>query len=171
MSQKTKTGLFFKCHGNPPKWLTPARVGSHSSTRSDSSWRMRINGRWVNHCQWDGIAWCVEHLSFKCETLHLVLSEDSLVCHKARVWFSNLNTTPKIYIECYNLLTSPDSYVYVFHFQELSAGQRKNFKIYSLRSGGTYDVQVRCKPDHGFWSEWSPSTRVKVSECKSFTHK
>ncbi|XP_043952407.1 prolactin receptor a [Gambusia affinis] len=49
-------------------------------------------------------------------------------------------------------------------WEELSAGQRKNFKIYSLRSGGTYDVQVRCKPDHGFWSEWSPSTRVKVSE-------
>lgn len=99
------------------------------------------------------------------------MSENSLICHKARVWCSNPNTTPKIYIDGYNLLTSPDAYVLVFHFQELSAGQRKIFKIYSLRSGGAYDVQVRCKPDHGFWSEWSPTTRVKVPECKSFTHK
>ncbi|XP_008422714.1 prolactin receptor a [Poecilia reticulata] len=49
-------------------------------------------------------------------------------------------------------------------WEELSAGQRKTLQIYSLRSGGTYDVQVRCKPDHGFWSEWSPSSRVKVPE-------
>ncbi|KAK5603019.1 hypothetical protein CRENBAI_014515 [Crenichthys baileyi] len=44
------------------------------------------------------------------------------------------------------------------------AGQQKIFNIFSPRSGGTYQVQVRCKPDHGFWSEWSPSTYVKVPE-------
>ncbi|XP_029025660.1 prolactin receptor a [Betta splendens] len=42
------------------------------------------------------------------------------------------------------------------------AGQQRVFNIFSLLSGGTYIVQVRCKPDHGFWSEWSSSTYVKV---------
>lgn len=49
------------------------------------------------------------------------------------------------------------------------AGQQKMFNIFSLRSGGTYLVQVRCKPDHGFWSEWSSLSRVQVPECKLFT--
>lgn len=44
------------------------------------------------------------------------------------------------------------------------AGQQKMFNIYSLRSGGTYIVQVRCKPDHGFWSEWSSTTYIKVPD-------
>ncbi|KAM4719761.1 prolactin receptor a isoform 2-T2 [Anableps anableps] len=47
-------------------------------------------------------------------------------------------------------------------WEEHFAGQQKVFNIFSLRSSGTYYVQVRCKPDHGFWSEWSPSTNVKV---------
>uniref|UniRef100_A0A671W0B7 Prolactin receptor n=1 Tax=Sparus aurata TaxID=8175 RepID=A0A671W0B7_SPAAU len=44
------------------------------------------------------------------------------------------------------------------------AGQQKMFNIFSLRSGGKYLVQVRCKPDHGYWSEWSPSSYVKVPD-------
>ncbi|XP_072227880.1 prolactin receptor a [Leuresthes tenuis] len=44
------------------------------------------------------------------------------------------------------------------------AGQQKVFNIFSLRSGGTYLVQVRCKPDHGFWSEWSSTSYVKVPD-------
>ncbi|XP_028273289.1 prolactin receptor a [Parambassis ranga] len=44
------------------------------------------------------------------------------------------------------------------------AGQQKTFNIYSLRSGGTYLVQVNCKPDHGFWSDWSSTSYVKVPE-------
>lgn len=40
------------------------------------------------------------------------------------------------------------------------------FNLFSLQSGGTYIVQVRCKPDHGFWSEWSSSSYSKVPECK-----
>ncbi|XP_076027911.1 prolactin receptor a [Genypterus blacodes] len=47
---------------------------------------------------------------------------------------------------------------------EHRAGQQKMFNIFSLRSGGTYLVQVRCKPDHGFWSEWSPTTPIKVPD-------
>ncbi|XP_074546605.1 prolactin receptor a [Halichoeres trimaculatus] len=44
------------------------------------------------------------------------------------------------------------------------AGQQKMFNIFSLRSGGTYLVQVRCKPDHGFWSEWSTTSYVRVPD-------
>ncbi|XP_026153969.1 prolactin receptor a [Mastacembelus armatus] len=44
------------------------------------------------------------------------------------------------------------------------AGQQKMFNIFSLRSGGTYLVQVRCKPDHGFWSEWSSTSYTKVPD-------
>ncbi|XP_040013391.1 prolactin receptor a [Xiphias gladius] len=44
------------------------------------------------------------------------------------------------------------------------AGQQKMFNIFSLRSDGTYHVQVRCKPDHGFWSEWSSTSHIKVPD-------
>ncbi|XP_041826667.1 prolactin receptor a [Melanotaenia boesemani] len=44
------------------------------------------------------------------------------------------------------------------------AGQQKVFNIFSLRSGGTYLVQVRCKPDHGFWSEWSSTSYTEVPD-------
>uniref|UniRef100_A0A3Q1FP46 Prolactin receptor n=1 Tax=Acanthochromis polyacanthus TaxID=80966 RepID=A0A3Q1FP46_9TELE len=44
------------------------------------------------------------------------------------------------------------------------AGQQKMFNIFSLRSGGRYLVQVRCKPDHGFWSEWSSASHIKVPD-------
>ncbi|XP_044029543.1 prolactin receptor a [Siniperca chuatsi] len=44
------------------------------------------------------------------------------------------------------------------------AGQQKMFNIFSLRSGGRYLFQVRCKPDHGFWSEWSSTSYIKVPD-------
>ncbi|XP_068430264.1 prolactin receptor a [Clinocottus analis] len=44
------------------------------------------------------------------------------------------------------------------------AGQQKMFNIFSLRSGGKYMVEVRCKPDHGFWSEWSSTSYIKVPD-------
>lgn len=51
------------------------------------------------------------------------------------------------------------------------AGQQKLFNIFSLRSGGLYLVQVRCKPDHGFWSDWSSPSQIRFPECKtSHTH-
>ncbi|TNN28639.1 prolactin receptor [Liparis tanakae] len=49
------------------------------------------------------------------------------------------------------------------------AGQQKMFNIFSLRSGGKYVVEVRCKPDHGFWSEWSSTSYIKVPDCKTST--
>uniref|UniRef100_A0A3Q2QBC3 Prolactin receptor n=1 Tax=Fundulus heteroclitus TaxID=8078 RepID=A0A3Q2QBC3_FUNHE len=50
------------------------------------------------------------------------------------------------------------------NWEEHLAGQQRIFNIFSLRSGGKYHIQVRCKPDHGFWSEWSPSVDVTVPE-------
>lgn len=44
------------------------------------------------------------------------------------------------------------------------AGQQKMFNIFSLRSGGAYVIQVRCKPDHGFWSEWSSPFQIRVPD-------
>ncbi|XP_029548222.1 prolactin receptor a [Salmo trutta] len=49
-------------------------------------------------------------------------------------------------------------------WEEHRAGQQKMFNIFSLHSGGVYMVQVRCKPDHGFWSEWSTASYVKVPD-------
>ncbi|XP_013864770.1 prolactin receptor a [Austrofundulus limnaeus] len=49
-------------------------------------------------------------------------------------------------------------------WEEHPAGQQRVFNIYSLRSGGTYLVQVRCRPDHGFWSEWSDSACIEVPD-------
>ncbi|XP_030187361.1 prolactin receptor isoform X2 [Lynx canadensis] len=42
------------------------------------------------------------------------------------------------------------------------AGQQTQFKILSLYPGQKYLVQVRCKPDHGFWSEWSPESSIQI---------
>ncbi|XP_066889442.1 prolactin receptor isoform X3 [Kogia breviceps] len=42
------------------------------------------------------------------------------------------------------------------------AGQQTQFKILSLYPGQKYLVQVHCKPDHGFWSEWSPESSIQI---------
>ncbi|XP_023370764.1 prolactin receptor isoform X2 [Otolemur garnettii] len=42
------------------------------------------------------------------------------------------------------------------------AGQQTQFKIFSLHQGQKYLVQVRCKPDHGFWSEWSQESSIQI---------
>ncbi|XP_008060866.1 prolactin receptor isoform X2 [Carlito syrichta] len=42
------------------------------------------------------------------------------------------------------------------------AGQQTQFKILSLHPGQKYLVQVRCKPDHGFWSKWSSESSIQV---------
>lgn len=49
-------------------------------------------------------------------------------------------------------------------WEEHFPGQQKTFNIFSIRSGSSYLVQVRCKPDHGFWSEWSSTTKITVPE-------
>ncbi|KAM9695113.1 prolactin receptor isoform 1-T1 [Trichechus inunguis] len=42
------------------------------------------------------------------------------------------------------------------------AGQQTQFNVLSLYPGQKYLVQVRCKPDHGFWSEWSPESSIQI---------
>ncbi|KAM6156500.1 prolactin receptor [Erethizon dorsatum] len=42
------------------------------------------------------------------------------------------------------------------------AGQQTHFKILSLHPGHKYFVQVRCKPDHGFWSKWSQENSIEI---------
>lgn len=44
------------------------------------------------------------------------------------------------------------------------AGQNNQFKVLTLYPGRRYLVQVRCKPDHGLWSEWSPESSILVPE-------
>ncbi|XP_033869234.3 prolactin receptor-like isoform X1 [Acipenser ruthenus] len=44
------------------------------------------------------------------------------------------------------------------------AGQQKQFNVFSLHPGEVYLVQVRCKPDHGFWSEWSSTTYIEIPD-------
>ncbi|XP_042546518.1 prolactin receptor [Dipodomys spectabilis] len=42
------------------------------------------------------------------------------------------------------------------------AGQQTKFQILSLHPGLKYLVQVRCKPDHGNWSQWSPENSIQI---------
>lgn len=41
-------------------------------------------------------------------------------------------------------------------------GHQTNFKIFKLAPRLKYFVQVRCKPDHGFWSKWSQEKSIKI---------
>ncbi|XP_070267946.1 prolactin receptor isoform X2 [Myotis yumanensis] len=45
------------------------------------------------------------------------------------------------------------------------AGQQTQFKVLSLYPGKKYLVQVRCKPDHGFWSEWGPEGSIQIPDA------
>lgn len=47
-------------------------------------------------------------------------------------------------------------------WEEYYAGMQKYYNIFSLHPGKKYMVQVRCKPDHGFWSEWTQTNYVKM---------
>ncbi|MEE6508300.1 hypothetical protein FKM82_020331 [Ascaphus truei] len=39
---------------------------------------------------------------------------------------------------------------------------RRNLTLSGLHPGEDYVVQVRCKPDHGFYSEWSPEYYIQI---------
>ncbi|GAA6107428.1 prolactin receptor a isoform X1, partial [Tachysurus ichikawai] len=52
------------------------------------------------------------------------------------------------------------------NWEEYNAGMQKYYNVFSLLSGKEYMVQVRCKPDHGFWSEWTSPVYIQMPECK-----
>ncbi|XP_056114307.1 prolactin receptor a [Rhinichthys klamathensis goyatoka] len=49
-------------------------------------------------------------------------------------------------------------------WEKYDAGMQKYLNVFSLHSGKEYMVQVRCKPDHGFWSEWTQTSYVKMPD-------
>ncbi|XP_058272122.1 prolactin receptor a isoform X2 [Hemibagrus wyckioides] len=49
-------------------------------------------------------------------------------------------------------------------WEEYDAGMQKYYNVFSLLSGKEYMVQIRCKPDHGFWSEWTNPVYVQMPE-------
>ncbi|XP_058632494.1 prolactin receptor b [Onychostoma macrolepis] len=54
-------------------------------------------------------------------------------------------------------------------WESYSAGKQLEFSIYSPQPGANYIVQVRCKLDHGLWSEWSPSAFIRIPDNMSDT--
>ncbi|XP_018599695.1 prolactin receptor-like isoform X1 [Scleropages formosus] len=49
-------------------------------------------------------------------------------------------------------------------WEEYFAGLQKQYQLFSPHPGETYMVKVRCKPDHGYWSEWSATAYVDVPD-------
>ncbi|XP_067401608.1 prolactin receptor isoform X1 [Emydura macquarii macquarii] len=51
-------------------------------------------------------------------------------------------------------------------WETFPAAQQTQYKIFSLNPGKKYIVQVRCKPDHGEWSEWSSENYIQIPSDK-----
>ncbi|XP_034026845.1 prolactin receptor b [Thalassophryne amazonica] len=49
-------------------------------------------------------------------------------------------------------------------WEEYVSGKQSHFIVYGLHPGLVYTVQVRCKLDHGDWSDWSNATYRKIPD-------
>uniref|UniRef100_A0A8C7E340 Prolactin receptor n=2 Tax=Naja naja TaxID=35670 RepID=A0A8C7E340_NAJNA len=47
-------------------------------------------------------------------------------------------------------------------WEKIFVGQRMSYKMFSVNPGERYVAQVRCRSDHGIWSNWSPKTYIKL---------
>nr|AIS40018.1 PRLR [Andrias davidianus] len=49
-------------------------------------------------------------------------------------------------------------------WETLKAGTHTQLKVFGFHPGENYVVQVRCKPDHGFWSLWSSESYIQIPD-------
>lgn len=92
-------------------------------------------------------------------TLHLEGREESPILHIR--WEHHLNTRKKagwITLE-YQLRIKQEK---SNKWNDYMSGKQTHFSLYSVTPGTLYMVQVRCRLDHGFWSEWTNTTYIKV---------
>ncbi|XP_042307455.1 prolactin receptor isoform X2 [Sceloporus undulatus] len=49
-------------------------------------------------------------------------------------------------------------------WEKIFVGQRTTYKMFSVNPGERYVAQVRCRSDHGSWSDWSPKSYIKLQK-------
>lgn len=103
-----------------------------------------------------GVGWEGAAVTAGCLSLSVRPHSSDGLSSKGKARFSRTQITVTSVV-----LASPQT-----HF----AGQQTQFKVFSLYPGEKYLVQVRCKPDHGFWSKWGPENSIQIpnGECLDY---
>ncbi|XP_061472218.1 prolactin receptor isoform X2 [Rhineura floridana] len=47
-------------------------------------------------------------------------------------------------------------------WEKIFVGQRTTYKMFSVNPGERYVAKIRCRSDHGTWSDWSPESNIKL---------